>query len=226
MKKGFTLMELLAVIVILAIISLIAVPVVLKIISDAKDASNMRSAEKYLEASELAITRKNLETKVSDGACSIQANSNLDCDGIEIEVEIKGTTPTSGVINFDKGEIITVLNLKLDNKYYNKKLNGKLVATNKPVGGICEYEGELTEGTEVKCGTESFYVLDNSDTETITLLAKYNLNVGYYYENSDTGFVFEENAIQSKHAIGNLGRNLYGVLNFSKPLVKKIYPPD
>ena len=46
--KGFTLVELLAVIVILAVIALIATPIVLSIINDTKESAVIRSAEMYV----------------------------------------------------------------------------------------------------------------------------------------------------------------------------------
>ena len=54
-RKCFTLIELLAVIVILAIIALIATPIVLDIIDDSKEASNQRSIELYKSAVEQAF---------------------------------------------------------------------------------------------------------------------------------------------------------------------------
>ena len=55
MKKVFTLIEFLAVIVILAIIVLIAVPVILSIINDSKESSTIKSAEMYLKAVEYSL---------------------------------------------------------------------------------------------------------------------------------------------------------------------------
>ena len=55
--QGFTLVELLAVIVILAIIALIATPIVLSIIDDTKKSSMLRSAEMYLNGVENSIMR-------------------------------------------------------------------------------------------------------------------------------------------------------------------------
>ena len=51
-NKGFTLIELLAVIVVLAIIALIVTPIVINMIGNAKDSSDERSAELYLNAVE------------------------------------------------------------------------------------------------------------------------------------------------------------------------------
>ena len=51
-KKGFTLVELLAVIVILAIIALIATPIVLNVINQAQEGADARSVEAYAKALE------------------------------------------------------------------------------------------------------------------------------------------------------------------------------
>ncbi len=51
-KKGFTLVELLAVIVILAIIALIATPIIIGVVNDARKESAKRSVEGYAKALE------------------------------------------------------------------------------------------------------------------------------------------------------------------------------
>ncbi|MDD3453816.1 MAG: prepilin-type N-terminal cleavage/methylation domain-containing protein, partial [Bacilli bacterium] len=53
MKKGFTLVELLAVIVILAVIALISVPIILGIIEKSKKGATEDSAYGILEAANL-----------------------------------------------------------------------------------------------------------------------------------------------------------------------------
>ena len=55
MKKGFTLVELLAVIVILALIALITAPVVLSVIENSQDKTYRRSVDLYGQAFEKAI---------------------------------------------------------------------------------------------------------------------------------------------------------------------------
>ena len=62
-QKGFTLVELLAVIVILAIIALIATPIILGIIKDTKEKANQRSLEMYEDAIKNALVMENKETK-------------------------------------------------------------------------------------------------------------------------------------------------------------------
>ncbi len=119
MNKGFTLMELLGVIVILAIISLISVPVVLNLIDDAKEKAIERSIDNYINAVEIAIANHNAKisnTEVSDGICTIGNDGNITCNGINIEVTVNNSKPTGGTI------IIEDYYVK---DYYNISINGK-----------------------------------------------------------------------------------------------------
>ena len=61
-KRGFTLIELIAVLVILAILALIVTPLVMNIIKKAKDAANKRSVDAYGRSVEIAIANHLLET--------------------------------------------------------------------------------------------------------------------------------------------------------------------
>ena len=61
-KKGFTLIELIAVLVILAILALIVTPLVMNIIKKSKDAANSRSVDAYARALELAVAEYSLDT--------------------------------------------------------------------------------------------------------------------------------------------------------------------
>ena len=114
-KNAFTLIELLAVIVILAIIALIATPIILGIINDSKEQSTKRSAENYIDAVEQAIVRKNLEGEYNPEECKIEngevtckgkfspkyceiIDGQLNCDGVPLEVEIDGEIPENGTI--------------------------------------------------------------------------------------------------------------------------------
>ena len=107
MKKGFTLIELLAVIVILAIIALIATPIILNIIGNAKDESNERTKELYLDAVKDAIARKNLTEEFNPSECTVKEDGNLLCGDENLLVEVSGIKPCSGTITFDKKGKIT-----------------------------------------------------------------------------------------------------------------------
>ena len=54
-KKGFTLIELVAVLVIMAIIALIVTPLVMNIIRKAQDSANKRSIDAYGRSAEIAV---------------------------------------------------------------------------------------------------------------------------------------------------------------------------
>lgn len=113
-SKGFTLIELLAVIVILAIIALIAVPIILNMIGDSKEQANKRGKELYLEAVTQAIARKNLTEEFNPSTCKVKNDGNLTCDGKELTVEVNGTKPCAGTINFDNGSIVSKIILYCD----------------------------------------------------------------------------------------------------------------
>ena len=81
-RNAFTLIELLAVIVILAIIALIVTPVVSNIVSNAKIAANARSVEGHIRNVELAIISK---------AFSAQSTGDMNnYDGTKATADIEG----------------------------------------------------------------------------------------------------------------------------------------
>lgn len=96
-KKGFTLVELLAVIVILAIIALIATPIILGVIDTAKEGAAKDSAYAYIEAVEKEIALK----MVSNTSYSVPAT----VDGSFASV--KGTQPdaSSTSLTISAGQI-------------------------------------------------------------------------------------------------------------------------
>ena len=140
-KNAFTLIELLAVIVILAIIALIATPIILGIINDSKEQSTKRSAENYIDAVEQAIVRKNLEGEYNPEECKIEKgevtcegkfspkyceiiDGQLNCEGVPLEVEIDGEIPENGtIIKFENGKAIN--GTKLIFKAYETSINDK-----------------------------------------------------------------------------------------------------
>ena len=88
-KNAFTLIELLAVIVILAIIALIATPIILGIINDTKMEANKRSVEMYSEAVENAIIKYQMqENRLPSTKEEIKEYITLDKDNIDCEIKI------------------------------------------------------------------------------------------------------------------------------------------
>ena len=161
-KKAFTLIELLAVIVILAIIALIATPIVIDIISDTKESSMLRSAEFYLDGVEFSVASAKLNNRtIKDGVYNILENGNIcledydettkECkdndsnsDNNELEVEVNGEKPNRGVITVTNGEI-SGISLNLGNKDIVKNEKGELVYP-KTFSEVCTAKTVATEG--------------------------------------------------------------------------------
>ena len=107
MNKAFTLIELLAVIVMLAVIALIATPIILNIIGSAKNETIKISKELYLKAVDQAIATRNLKEEFNPSECGIQKDGNLLCGDENLVIEVSGIKPCGGKITFDKnGKII------------------------------------------------------------------------------------------------------------------------
>ena len=67
MKKGFTLVELLAVIVILGVISLITTPIVSNLVQESKGNSKLIGAEIYVDAVRAALLNSELNQNLVVG---------------------------------------------------------------------------------------------------------------------------------------------------------------
>ena len=177
-NKAFTLIELLAVIVILAIIALIATPIILNIINNARDESNKRSAELYLTAAELAVVKANFDNELFNTTCTVQQGGNMTCSGVDGTLQVKMDNSEEikgGTIKFQDGKIICVSNLRIGNKAYSLQDGGNLVeatSTEESEDKPC-----TRVENEIVCGTEHFYVM-SEDSTIVTALAKYNLDVG------------------------------------------------
>lgn len=93
-NKGFSLIELLAVIVILSIIAIIATPIILGIIKDSTEESNKRSIEMYAKVIQNANALKQLDgslgiagkfkTSTLEDKLKVEYDGNVACDIIEI----------------------------------------------------------------------------------------------------------------------------------------------
>ena len=112
-KNAFTLIELLAVIVVLAIIALIATPIVMNTIKNAKKGAAERTADNYVKAVEQKVAESRIDgTKVANGTYNIQPDGNLcpasgcgENDKNKITIDMSGTKPTSGKIKITNGSV-------------------------------------------------------------------------------------------------------------------------
>ena len=157
-KKGFTLIELIAVLVIMAIIALIATPLVMSIIRSARISADKRSIDAYGRSIELAIARYLMDT---------------------------GTFPTSIselTIEYSGDEVVcTTTQLKSDSSIY---LAGCTIGERSVEGYTYGSEGTITYqaysvGDEVTYNNINYYVIKDSGAKesTVTLLKAEPLSV-------------------------------------------------
>lgn len=121
-NKAFTLVELLAVIIILAIISIIISPVIMDTIKESRENTTVLSAEKYIQGVKLALTDRGLENKPTLTECVVKSDKTgfLTCDNDEVlEVETKGDIPTGGVITIEEYSVVSVSDLEFKNGKVN-----------------------------------------------------------------------------------------------------------
>ena len=88
-RNGFTLVELLAIIVVLAVTALISTPIVINIINTAKKQSAVLSSNDYIK-----ILKNQLVLKEESELLGIYTVDSLD-------VAYEGTGPTKGIIDIE-----------------------------------------------------------------------------------------------------------------------------
>ena len=157
-KKGFTLVELLAVLIVLAIISLIAVPIVSEIIDNAQTKTNHGNAKLYKKAIEKTVMSYSLENDFPNTTCTVLDGGNLDCNDsslpnpFEIDVSNAKHIKGGGTITFIDKKIVVFDYLTIDDTSYELK-NGELVAI-KPTDASCfEYTTDKVKSFEINYET-------------------------------------------------------------------------
>ena len=201
-KNAFTLIELLAVIVVLAIIALIATPIVMNTIKNAKKGAAERSADSYIGAVETVVATERLDGNILEGEYIIQSDGNLcptsgcgNSDKDKIVIDVKGTKPSSGKITISNGNVdkksseMTIGDYDVsydekNKKYEATKKDDTSSDDNKPTTLTCE----LQEGTSQTVGAKytchldfdrPFYVLETSG-DNISLIMDRNFVGGFF----------------------------------------------
>ena len=177
-NKGFTLVELLAVIVILALIALIATPIILNVINDAKKQAAKDSAYGYMDAVEKYIVSSELEDKsIKDGTYSVEELNSMG-------VSVKGSTPDNGNIEIKNSSVksydigidgYVVINGEVAKVSTTKSFkNGTAVYYNPETGNKCSKEAaKSTTGT--RSGCMKWYVFnDKEGNATVNVILDHN----------------------------------------------------
>ena len=177
-NKGFTLVELLAVIVILALIALIATPIILNVINDAKKQAAKDSAYGYMDAVEKYIVSSELEDKsIKDGTYSVEE--------LNKKISVKGSTPDNGNIEIKNSSVksydigidgYVVSNGEVKKVSTTKKFeNGTAVYYNPVSREKCDDYTEAKSTTETKSGCMKWYVFnDKEGNATVNVILDHN----------------------------------------------------
>jgi type IV pilus assembly protein PilA len=100
MKKGFTLMELLAVIIILAAVAIVVMPAIVSTIESSRKSAAQVSASNYIDALNTAIAARQVsnDTEIINGTYYLGELTDL---GITVQVK----KPTDGEVTIDNGVV-------------------------------------------------------------------------------------------------------------------------
>lgn len=152
-KKGFTLIELIGVLVVIAVISLIATPLVMNIIRNSKESARKRSIDNYGKAIELAITSYLLD------------NGKFPTEVSQLNIEYSGSKVECGVEYINDDNSIYLEGCKVNDRLVENYTYGKdgrpaaltLIQKSNPIsitnyndgnkGEMYTFEHEATEQT-------------------------------------------------------------------------------
>ena len=196
-NKGFTLVELLAVIVILALIALIATPIILNVINDAKKQAAKDSAYGYMDAVEKYIVSSELEDKsIQDGTYSVEELNSMG-------VSVKGSTPDNGNIEI-KNSSVKSYDIGIDGYVVSngevKKVsttksfkNGTAVYYNPVSGEKCNDYTEANSTIGTKSGCMKWYVFnDKEGNATVNVILDHNTTAGVVYNSTGSNSEMKE----------------------------------
>ena len=195
-NKGFTLVELLAVIVILALIALIATPIILNVINDAKKQAAKDSAYGYMDAVEKYIVSSELEDKsIKDGTYSVEELNSMG-------VSVKGSTPDNGNIEIKNSSVksydigidgYAVSNGEVKKVSTTKKFeNGTAVYYNPETETKCK-SSEAVSTTGTKRGCMKWYVFnDKEGNATVNVILDHNTTAGVAYNSTGSNSEMKE----------------------------------
>ena len=194
-NKGFTLVELLAVIVILALIALIATPIILNVINDAKKQAAKDSAYGYMDAVEKYIVSSELEDKsIKDGTYSVEE--------LNKKISVKGSTPDNGNIEI-KNSSVKSYDIGIDGYYITKDEVKKVSTTKKIENGTAVYynpvygekckSSEAVSTTGKNSGCMKWYVFnDKEGNATVNVILDHNTTANVAWNSTGSNSEMKE----------------------------------
>ena len=118
MKRGFTLLEVLAVIVILGVLSALLAPKIIDFVDSTEEKTSLDSARQYVKAVNKYLVENNFDKA---GVYNV-ATSNEDMEPFNNLIEISGKLPTGNTITIDDQYSVTEATLVFG--HYQVTYNG------------------------------------------------------------------------------------------------------
>ena len=233
-KKGFTLIEVLGIIIVLGIVSVITVPFVYNVIESSKKNAFKETVEGIVKAADVYYARNNEKMfktfQENGGLVAFIFDENLGKEGITAEgykISYSGTPPIAGKVLLYNDGTIEVENLTNGRYYANKDADTQIVITD--TSTILTRE-ELTKAIkklqdDVKDLYNKNTTLENKNKEQdtkITALQTENTTLKAQVQTNVT------NIGTNKTDIANLKKqvdtNTTNISNMSKDQLNKTYP--
>ena len=226
-KQGFTLIEVLGIIIVLGIVSVITVPFVYRVIESSKKNAFKETVEGIVKATDVYYARNNDKMyqtfQENGGMVAFIFDENLGKEGITAEgykIGYSGTPPIAGKVLLYNDGTIEVENLTNGRYYANKDADTQIVITD--TSTILTRE-ELTKKVQELLNRVD--VLEKSDTtqkEQIKSLESENKTLKAQVQTNTTGVG------TNKTDIANLKKqvdtNTTNISNMSKEQLNKTYP--
>ncbi len=225
-KKGFTLVELLAVIVILAIIALISTPIILGVIEKTRIGAAEQSALGYIDAVEKQIVYnqvKENQTEIVDKTYTVEELKKLG-------VSIKGTIPNSGSVTIKNGTIKNYI-LGIGEYAVNNGKATKVESTKKYANGTAVYynpetnkkcsESDAVSKTGTKSGCMKWYTFnDEEGNTTVNMILDHNTTATVAWNSEGSNSEMKEVATALSNDIINWDSSLNARLITANEIAK------
>ncbi len=156
MKKGFTLVELLAVIIILSVIALIATPIVINVIDDSRKSAAYSSSAMVLSAAQGYYDRQYMKNMGSFEEYTCMIVDGVGCP----EILLNGKRPDNAVISINaKGIVNGSATIGKYTYYYCDSSLTELDCGNVKTAMQIGYTNELSQRgcTDIKCSLDELF---------------------------------------------------------------------
>lgn len=167
-RYGFTLVELLAVILILGILGTLTVSLVSKIINNAVNDAHKESARNYIDAVKQTIITSEIDAaKMKDGIYYINDDGNIVYDSKEYQVDVKGQK-AKGYVRIKSNDVLDAC-LSFGDKKYNydgitKKVTNTTSICPSSIGNNLVVNGDLSDSNQKNVFGEFIYTTSGSET--------------------------------------------------------------